>query len=161
EVAALAREPGSFAVLDLPYDGLPSCGGHLSHMVDAFAMAFGAFHERPIFFGLYPRAARRGEAELAARPLLAAIHRIEQPAAAAGGAAGAPAPPLPEFTKEELDRIRRDLDDLSIGAVLLHDLHEAFPAAPRSIRFEVELLGEFLRRLGPKRESALSAGKGY
>jgi hypothetical protein len=161
EIAALAREPGSFALLDLPYDGLPSCGGHLSHMVNAFAMGFGAFHEKRIFFGLYPRAARRGEAELAARPLFAAIHAIEHLAAAAAQDGSTTAPPLPELTNEQLGRIRRDLDDLEIGAVLLHDLHEAFPATPRSIRFEVELLGEFLRRLGPKGESALSAGKGY
>jgi len=161
EVAALAREPGEFAVLDLPYDGLPSCGGHLSHMVNAFAMGFGAFHEKKIFFGLYPRAVRSGEAGLAARPLFAAIHRIEHLAADAARDGSATAPPLPELTNEQLDQIRRDLADLSIGAVLLHDLHEAFPATPRSIRLEVELLGEFLRRLGPKRESALSAGKGY
>jgi hypothetical protein len=161
EVAALAREPGDFAVLDLPYDGLPSCGGHLSHMVDAFAMAFGAFHRRPIFFGLYPRAARAGEAALSARPLFAEIHALEKLAADAARDGSAAPPPLPPLSAERLEAIRRDLAELSIGAVELHDLRAAFPSTPKAIQIEVALLREFLLRLGPKRESLLAPGNGY
>lgn len=161
EIAALAREPGDFAVLDLPYDGLPLCGGHLSHMVDAFAMAFGAFHRRPIFFGLYPRAARPGEAELAKRPLFAEIHALEKLAADAARDGSSTPPPLPPLSTERLDAIRRDLAELSIGAVQLHDLSVAFPSTPKATRIEVGLLREFLLRLGPKRESLLAPGNGY
>jgi hypothetical protein len=150
EIAALAREPGSFAVLDLPYDSRPPAGS-MSHVVNALAMGFGADHERPIFFGLYPRAARLHEAELAKRPLFAAIHAIEAAARDRG-------PPTP-FTDADLAVIRRDLDDLEIGAVLLHDLSiepERFPGGAERAR-----LREFLRRLGAKQETALAAGKGY
>ena len=161
EVAALANEPDSFAVLDLPYDGLPADGGHLSHQVDAFAMALGSFHERPIFFGVYPRAARRDEAALAARQLFIEIHRIERLAAAAAAAGATSAPPLPPLEAATVDAIRRDLAELSIGAVQLHDLRAAFPGTPRAIQLEVDLLGEFLRRLDPRRRFDLSPGKGY
>jgi hypothetical protein len=161
EIVALADEPGSFAVLDLPYAGLPSAGGHPSHQVDALAMAFAAFHHRPIFFGLYPRAARAGEAALATRPLFAEIHRIERLAADAARAGVAPPPPRPPLEPATRDAIRRDLAELSIGAIELHDLRGAFPGTPRAIQFEVDLLCDFLRRLGPTREVDLSPGKGY
>lgn len=163
EIAAMAREPGSFAVLDLPYDGLPAAGGRLSHEVNGLAEAFGSCHERPIFFGIYPRAARPGEAELAKRPLFAVIHRIEAIADAAkrGSPGGDPLPPLPELDAATLDACRRDLHDLSIGAVEVHDLSAAFPGGQRNVAVEAPLLCAFLRRLGPRTEAGLSPGNGY
>jgi hypothetical protein len=150
EAAALAREPGSFAVLDLPFDSRPPFG-EVSHGVNALAMAFGAAHERPIFFGLYPRAARSREAELARRPLFAAIHRME--ASARGGA------PAPVFTEEELSAVRADLADLSIGAVQLHQ-PSFVPERPPGSGERARLLG-FLRSLRPAGEVELRPGKGY
>jgi len=150
ETAAMAREPGSFAVLDLPYDSRPP-HGEMAHVVNALAMAFGAAHERPIFFGLYPRAARRGEAALAARPLFAAIHRIE-----ASCRAGTPPP---DFADAELEAMKRDLADLSIGAVQLHDV-TFVPERPPGSGERGRLL-DLLRRLGPRSVRRLEPGNGY
>ena len=161
EVAALAREPDSFAVLDLPYDGRPAAGGTLSHPVNALAQAFGSFHERPVFFGLYPRAARPREAELAQRPLFAVIHQIEQIARAAPRREGGALPPLPDLDDATLAACGGDLKDLSIGAVLVHDLSGAFPGSGRNVAVEAPLLAAFLRRLGPRSETVLSPGNGY
>jgi hypothetical protein len=147
EITAMAREP-RFAVLDLPWDGVPP-EGSMSHVVNAMAMGFGASHEQRIFFGLYPRAARKGLAELEARPLFAAIRGIETSAREKE--------PPPGLDDAALEEIRKDMADLSIGAVQLHDVQfdpERWPG-------ERQRLLDFLRRLRPKSEARLEPGKGY
>src|SRR5262249_44785329 len=115
ELAALARAPGRFAVLDLPYDS----PGHPAHRVTALAMLWGAAHERPIFCGLYPRAARGGGARRSRTALFGEIHRIE---AAVAQRRDADPPPADAAT---LAAARQDLADLQVGAILLHDLGDA------------------------------------
>ncbi len=147
EIAALAHEPGNFAVLDLPYDSGP-LSDQLSHCVNGLAMAFGAAHERSIFFGLYPRAARPREPELAARALFSTLRRCEMLP---------PGAPLPELSAGDLAAIHRDLAELSIGAVLVHDVAfdpERFPGGRQHLR-------ELMRRLAPKSETPLQPGVGY
>jgi hypothetical protein len=144
-IAAMAREPGHFAVLDLPFDR----PGDVSHCVNALAMAFGAAHERPIFFGLYPRAAREHEAELEARPLFQLLRRCET----AGRDGSAP----PTFTEGELAAARRDLAELSIGAVQLHDV----AGDPERSPGERARLRALLRQLRPASEQTLRPGNGY
>ncbi|MBL8841902.1 MAG: hypothetical protein JNL90_10285 [Planctomycetes bacterium] len=159
EIAALARElpppldpAGGFAVLDLPYDGVPP-HGTTAHGTNAFAMALGAAHERPFFFGLYPRAARLGEAERAKRPLFRALERCRTLPADAT---------LPPLAPGEAEAIRADLADLSIGAVLLHDF-AVLPERQVDGRPVPERarLRELLRALQPASETALSLGKDY
>ncbi len=154
EISALAHElpppldpRGGFAVLDLPYDGVPP-HGTTSHGVNGFAMALGAAHERPIFFGLFPRASRPGETERAARPLFQALERCRN------------LPPgelLAPLAPGEADAIRRDLTELSIGAVLIHD----FAVEPERSPGERQRLRELIRALAPLREQPLSIGKDY
>jgi hypothetical protein len=147
EVAAMAAEPGRFAVLDVPFDGVPE--GQVAPGVSHFAMAFGAAHERPIFFGVYPRAARPGLAQLRQRPLFQAM-------AAIGVAVRDGTPPPTEYGEAELAAMRRDLAELSIGAVQVHDF-SVIPARAG----EREPLRTLFRRLAPLREQDLSPGAGY
>ncbi|MSR47111.1 MAG: hypothetical protein EXS13_08605 [Planctomycetes bacterium] len=143
EIAAMAREPGDFAVLDVPFDGvLPH--GQMAHGVNAFAMALGAAHERPIFFGLYPRAARPGLAALFARPLFAAMHQLE------GGAS------VPALSPDQVTAMRNDLEELAVGAVIVHD----FAVIPARAA-EREPLRSLFRQLAPKSEQQLALGEGY
>ena len=153
EIAALADDPSFKAVLDLPYDGRPPSGAQ-SHAVSALAMGFGAAHQKALFFGLYPRASRTGEAELAARPLFALIHRCEQ--SARDGA------PNDSFNAAELAAAQADLAALEIGAVLLHEVAIDPPRYPgvNGQPGEHARLLALLRALQPKSEQRLAAGAG-
>ncbi len=142
-IAAMAAEPGDFKVLDVPFDGVPPCGT-TAHGVNAFAMAFGAAHERGIFFGLYPRAARPGLAALYARPLFAAMKRIETLL---------PGETLPPLSADEIAAMRRDLAELEVGAVQVHDF--AFIPARAHER---EPLRQLFRQLSPRSETRLAPG---
>lgn len=147
EIAAMAQEPGQFSVLDVPFDGVPA--GEVAHGVTHFAMALGAAHERPIFFGVYPRAARAGLTALRERPLFRAMQAIGD---AARASAAAPA----AWSADDVAAMRRDLAELAVGAVQVHDF-SVIPARAG----EREPLRQLFRALGPRSEQELALGDGY
>ncbi len=140
----IAHEPGNFAVLDLPYDALPGP----AHRTSSVAMALGAVHGRPIYFGVYPRATRRNLQQIRGRALFREIERLGKEAVH-----GLPAPAIDTVCPDA----REDLRELHTRYVVLHEpVH-----SDERVKRQEQALRELLRRMEPAEETLLPLGPDY
>ena len=144
EIHAIAEENGNFAVLDLPFDGVPGP----AHRVTASCMALGSAHRRPIFFGLFPRASRQNVRQhLESTTLFAHLHQIGDQNVTE----------TPTVSDHVVQKIRAELHNLNVRYVIVHDLHDA----PTSVRAQAQKTLTLMRSLKPMRERRLTMGDGY
>jgi hypothetical protein len=134
-IAALARDPRPGAILDFPYDGLPLP----AHRVTATAMALAAHHQRPIFFGLFPRASRTNLEIWKNTQLRQDLEAL-----------GSGQQPVPDA------QVLRDLEALDVRAVQVHEFADSPPPVQESVRVAQAYFGALLGA-----PQSLPIGPGY
>ena len=115
EMASIAEEPGEFSILDLPFDGAPNP----AHRSNSVAMALGAIHGRPIFFGLFPRASKANLYQTLA-PTTLAQWLLRANECASNGQ------PI-TWTETEVLSVRQELDELKVRHIMVHDIQDSPP----------------------------------